>query len=194
MFRPTDSDYDQIAAAQIKARAAQDQRFVIVAARFNDFVVAKLIAGAQEALVAAGAVKEHIEVIRCPGALELPGIVRRVVDQDASRGVVVLGCVIRGATPHFDLVVAESTRGVAAIAAEGRAAIANGILACENIEQAIERCGAKGNRGAEAAVVAVEMLSVYRKLGASRTSSAKAKKPFKPKTSRKPTKPQKKKA
>jgi 6,7-dimethyl-8-ribityllumazine synthase len=162
-FQPgEDSDTARLAAVHAAEKPALGRAFAIVASRFNDAIVEKLVAGAREALRAAGAAADDIALYRCPGALELPGLVRRVVDLGHYAGVIVLGCVIRGDTPHFDLVVGECTRGVGAIAAEGRTAIANGVLACNTLEQAEARAVAgPGNRGAEAATVAVEMVEVY---------------------------------
>ncbi|MDB4983791.1 MAG: 6,7-dimethyl-8-ribityllumazine synthase [Myxococcales bacterium] len=161
MFQPTDSDNTRLAAVHEKERHAAGKTFAIVASTFNDFIVGKLVKGARVTLLAAGAGADDIATYRCPGALELPGVVRRLVDSGRFAGVIVLGCVIRGETAHFDLVVGEATRGVGAIAAEGRCAIANGILACENLDQAVARSGADGNRGAEAATVVVEMTRLY---------------------------------
>ena len=162
-FQPgEDSDTARLAATHATAKPAVGRAFAIVASRFNDAIVDKLIAGAREALRAAGAAADDVAVYRCPGALELPGLVRRVVDVGHVLGVVVLGCVIRGDTPHFDLVVGECTRGVGTIAAEGRVAIANGVLACNTLEQAEARSGTKaGNRGAAMAAT-VEMVEMYR--------------------------------
>src|SRR3954469_14871890 len=141
---------------------AEGKRFAIIASRFNDFMVEKLIEGAQDALRRSGAAEEDVELYRCPGAFEIPGLLRHVVDTGRFQGVVCLGVVIRGATPHFDLVVGEATSGVARVAAEGKVAVGLGVLACETIEQAIERAGSKsGNRGFDAAMVAVEMANLY---------------------------------
>jgi 6,7-dimethyl-8-ribityllumazine synthase len=161
MFHPTDSDTTRLAADHARERAAAGKTFAIVASRFNDVIVDKLVTGARETLLAAGVAADRLATYRCPGALELPGVVRRLVDSGRFAGVVVLGCVIRGETAHFELVVGEATRGVGAIAAEGRCAVANGVLACETLDQAVARSGAEGNRGAEAATVAVEMARVY---------------------------------
>ena len=145
--------------------SAQGRRFAIVAARFNDFIVDKLIDGALDALHRTGAVDADIELFRCPGAMELPGLVRRVADSARFDGIICLGAVIRGATPHFDLVVGEATAGVARIAADATAAVSYGVLACDNIEQAVERAGTKaGNRGFDAAMVALEMADLYAQL------------------------------
>jgi 6,7-dimethyl-8-ribityllumazine synthase len=144
---------------------AQGRRFAIVAARFNDFIVEKLIDGALDALRRTGATDDGIEIFRCPGAMELPGLVRRVSESGRFDGIICLGAVIRGATPHFDLVVGEATAGVARIAAEAGAAISFGVLACDTIEQAVERAGTKaGNRGFDAAMVALEMADLYAQL------------------------------
>jgi 6,7-dimethyl-8-ribityllumazine synthase len=141
---------------------ADGKRFAVIASRFNEFIVDKLLDGALDALRRAGAEDADVEVFRCPGAFEIPGLARRVVDSGRFDALVALGAVIRGATPHFDLVVNNATNGIAAIAAEGKVAVGCGILACETIEQAVERAGSKaGNRGYDAALVAVEMASLY---------------------------------
>jgi 6,7-dimethyl-8-ribityllumazine synthase len=149
------------------ALAAAGRGFAIVASRFNDFIVDKLVEGARDALRRTGADEARVEIFRCPGALELPGLARRVVATGRFDGFVILGAVIRGATPHFDLVVGEATRGIGALAAETGCAVGYGLLACETIEQAIERAGTKaGNRGFDAAMVAVEMADLYAQLDA----------------------------
>jgi 6,7-dimethyl-8-ribityllumazine synthase len=141
---------------------ADGKRFAILASRFNDFMVDRLVDGALDALRRTGARDEQIELFRCPGAFELPGLLRRVVDTGRFDAAICLGVVIRGATPHFDLVVGEATGGIARVAAEGKVAIGNGLIACESMEQAIERAGSKaGNRGFDAAMVAVEMVNLY---------------------------------
>ena len=147
------------------------RRFAIVAARFNDFIVEKLIDGAKEALRRTGVSADDVELFRCPGAMEIPGLARRVADSGDFDGIICLGAVIRGATPHFDVVVRESAAGVGALAAEGKLAVAFGVLACDNIEQAVERAGAKaGNRGADAAMVAVEMADLYARMAAEKAA------------------------
>jgi len=147
------------------------RRFAIVAARFNDFIVEKLIDGAKEALRRTGVSSDDVELFRCPGAMEIPGLARRVADSGDFDGIICLGAVIRGATPHFDVVVREAAAGVGALAAEGKLAVAFGVLACDNIEQAVERAGAKaGNRGADAAMVAVEMADLYARMTAEKAA------------------------
>jgi len=111
----------------------------------------------------AGAADEDVELFRCPGAMELPGLARRVADSARFDGIVCLGAVIRGGTPHFDLVVNEAARGIGSLSAEGQIAVAFGVLACDTLEQAVERSGTSSsqNRGFDAAMVAVEMADLY---------------------------------
>ena len=145
---------------------ADGKRFAIIASRFNEFIVDKLLDGALDALRRSGADDGDVEVFRCPGAFEIPGLCRRVADSARFDALVCLGAVIRGATPHFDLVVNQATAGIAAIAAEAKVAVGLGVLACDTIEQAVERAGSKaGNRGYDAAMVAVEMCTLYASLG-----------------------------
>lgn len=141
---------------------ASGHRFALVAARFNDAVVEKLIDGARDALRRAGAAEGDVELYRCPGAMEIPGLARRVADTGRFDGIICLGAVIRGGTPHFDVVVRECARGVGVLAGEGKIAVAFGVLTCDTTEQAVERAGDKeGNRGYDAAMVAVEMAELY---------------------------------
>jgi 6,7-dimethyl-8-ribityllumazine synthase len=147
------------------ALATNGRRFALVASRFNDVIVGKLIDGARAALRRAGAAEEDVELFRCPGAMELPGLARRVAETARFDGIVCLGAVIRGGTPHFDLVVNEAARGIGTLSAEGRTAVAFGVLACDTMEQAVERAGAEpGNRGFDAAMVAIEMADLYASL------------------------------
>jgi 6,7-dimethyl-8-ribityllumazine synthase len=144
------------------ALRADGKRFAVIASRFNDFMVEKLVEGALDGLRRSGAASADVELFRCPGAFEIPGLLRRVVDTGRFHGVICVGIVIRGATPHFDLVVGEATSGISRIAAEGQVAIGNAVLACESIEQAVERAGSKaGNRGFDAAMVAIEMANLF---------------------------------
>lgn len=152
--------------------AADGRRFAIVASRFNDFIVDKLIDGALDALRRTGATDDNIQLYRCPGAMELPGLARRVAATGQFDAVICLGAVIRGATPHFDLVVGEATAGIGRLAGETDVAIAFGVLACDTIEQAVERAGTKaGNRGFDAAMVAIEMADLYAQLGTAGAAS-----------------------
>ena len=151
--------------------SAEGRRFAIVASRFNDFIVDKLIDGALDALRRTGATDDNIQLYRCPGAMELPGLARRVAATGQFDAVICLGAVIRGATPHFDLVVGEATAGIGRLAGQTDVAIAFGVLACDTIEQAVERAGTKaGNRGFDAAMVAIEMADLYAQLGTAAAS------------------------
>ena len=141
---------------------AKGKRFAIIASRWNEFIADKLIEGAIDALAKTGADDDAVEVFRCPGAFELTGLSRRIADSGKFDALVCLGVVIRGATPHFDVVVNQATRGIAGIAAEAKLAVGFGVLTCDSIEQAIERSGSKGgNRGSDAAMAAIEMANLY---------------------------------
>lgn len=142
------------------------KRFAIVASRWNDFIVDKLLNGALQTLKRSGVADDSVEIFRCPGALEIPGLVKHVIDTKRFDGIVCLGAVIRGATPHFDLVINQSASGVAQLAIESGVAVGFGVLACDNIEQGLERAGdnATNNRGADAAAVAIEMADLYAQL------------------------------
>jgi 6,7-dimethyl-8-ribityllumazine synthase len=141
--------------------------FAIVASRFNDSIGDKLVDGAIDAVRRTGGDVDSVEIFRCPGALEIPGVVRRVVDTGRFDGVICIGVVIRGATPHFDLVVNQAVSGIAQIAVTADIPVTCGIIACESIEQAIERAGSKaGNRGTDAAMAAIEMADLYATFGA----------------------------
>ncbi|BBD79952.1 6,7-dimethyl-8-ribityllumazine synthase [Aerosticca soli] len=141
-------------------------RFAIVAGRFNGFVVEPLIAGARDALLRHGVADEAIELVRVPGAWEIAPVVQRLARSGKYAAVIALGAVIRGATPHFDYVAGECAKGLAKVALDGDVPVAFGVLTTDSIEQAIERAGTKaGNKGADAALAALEMASLYGKLG-----------------------------
>jgi 6,7-dimethyl-8-ribityllumazine synthase len=140
-------------------------RFAVVASRFNHFVVDRLVEGAVDALVRHGAQPQNVLVVRVPGAFELPLVVRRLAASKKVDAVIALGAVIRGATPHFDYVAGEAVKGIGAAAAASDVPIAFGVLTTETIEQAVERAGTKqGNKGWDAAVSAIEMVSLSRAL------------------------------
>lgn len=144
---------------------ATDAKFSIVVARFNSFVVESLLSGAIDALVRHGVAESNIEVIRVPGAFELPLAVKQVAVKRKPDAIVALGAVIRGGTPHFDYVAGECTKGVASVMLETDIPCSFGVLTVDSIEQAIERSGTKaGNKGAEAAIGALEMVSLIRNL------------------------------
>lgn len=140
-------------------------RFSIVVARFNSFVVESLLSGAIDALKRHGVEDKDIEVVRVPGAFELPLVVKKVAETRKPDAIIALGAVIRGGTPHFDYVAGECTKGIASVMLDAGIPIAFGVLTTDTIEQAIERSGTKaGNKGAEAALSALEMVSLLRNL------------------------------
>jgi 6,7-dimethyl-8-ribityllumazine synthase len=145
--------------------AAEGLRVALIVSRFNDFMSARLMEGAMDALIRHGAVDENITVVKVPGAFEIPAAAKKCALSGAYDAVVCLGAVIRGATPHFDYVAAEVSKGVAAVALESGTAVTFGVLTTDTLEQAIERSGSKaGNKGFEAAVAAVEMANLFKQL------------------------------
>jgi len=141
-------------------------RFGIVASRFNSFIVDHLVSGAADALHAHGVDGKSIEIFHVPGAFELPLAVKRVGETRRFDALIALGAVIRGSTPHFDYVAGSCVRGLADLSLQLDLPVAFGVLTVDTIEQAIERSGTKsGNKGADAALVAIEMVSLFRKLG-----------------------------
>jgi 6,7-dimethyl-8-ribityllumazine synthase len=145
--------------------SARGLRFAIVASRFNGLVVEPLIAGAVDAIVRSGGDDGAVTVVRCPGAWELPQVVRKVILRGGIDAVIALGAVIRGATPHFDYVASEAAHGIAAAAAGADVAVSFGVLTTDTIEQALERAGTKaGNKGFDAALAAIELATLYRAL------------------------------
>ncbi|MDE5781265.1 MAG: 6,7-dimethyl-8-ribityllumazine synthase [Lachnospiraceae bacterium] len=137
----------------------------IVAARFNEFIVNKLIGGAQDALVRHGVADEDITLAYVPGAFEIPLVAKKMAQSGKYDAVICLGAVIRGATSHYDYVCAEVSKGVASVSLESGIPVIFGVLTTDNIEQAIERAGTKaGNKGYDVACSAIEMVNVLKKL------------------------------
>jgi len=146
-------------------RKAGNLRIALVASRFNESVVDRLVAGAVDALAALGADAETLELVRVPGAFDLPPVVRRIALSRRFDAIVALGAVIRGDTPHFDYVAGECAAGLARIAGETGVPVAFGVLTTDTEEQALDRAGgAEGNRGADAARAAVELANLMRML------------------------------
>jgi 6,7-dimethyl-8-ribityllumazine synthase len=144
---------------------ARDLRFALVAARFNDSIVENLVRGAVDALLRHGASEKQIELIRVPGAFDLPLIVRRAAASRRFDAVIALGAVIRGATPHFDLVAGQCAAGLARASEETGVPVAFGVLTTDTIEQAVERSGTKaGNKGVDAALAALELANLLRRM------------------------------
>ncbi len=143
----------------------KEGRFAIVVARFNGFIVESLLAGSMDTLVRNGVSSSDITVVRVPGAFELPVVVQNLAQSGNYNAIIALGAVIRGATPHFDIVANESAKGLSAIALDHGLPVINGILTTDSIEQTIERAGTKaGNKGAEAAAAAIEMVNIFKQL------------------------------
>ena len=139
--------------------------FAIVVARFNGYIVESLLAGAMDTLLRHGVAASDITVVRVPGAFEIPVTVQNLAQSGKYNAIVALGAIIRGSTPHFDIVANESAKGLSAIALDHGMPIINGILTTENIEQTIERAGTKaGNKGSEAASAAIEMVNIFKQL------------------------------
>ena len=144
----------------------KEGRFAIVVARFNGFLVDSLLAAAMDTFLRHGVAPSDITVVKVPGAFELPVVVQNLAQSGNYSAIVALGAVIRGATPHFDIVANESAKGLSAIALDHGMPIINGILTTDSIEQTIERAGTKAcNKGGEAAATAIEMASIFQQLG-----------------------------
>jgi 6,7-dimethyl-8-ribityllumazine synthase len=144
---------------------ARGLRFGIVAARFNDFIVDRLLDAAIGTLLKHGVAQTDIEVVRVPGAFETPLAIKKLATSRRFQALIALGCVIRGATPHFEYVAGEASRGLGAVNLSEEIPIGFGILTVDTIEQAIERAGTKaGNKGADAALAAIQMATVLRQL------------------------------
>ncbi len=143
--------------------SAAGLRFALIASRFNDFIVGRLQEGAIDAIVRHGGEEKNITIIKVPGAFEIPLIAKKAAKSGKYDAVICLGAVIRGATPHFDYVAAEVSKGIATVGLETEIPITFGVLTTDNIEQAIERAGSKsGNKGWDAASSAIEMISLLK--------------------------------
>ena len=140
---------------------AEGKRFALIASRFNDFITDRLLSGAVDALIRSGAADSDIDIVKVPGSFEIPLIAKKMAEKGTYNAVVCLGAVIRGATPHFEYVAAEVTKGIAMVSLDASIPVIYGIITADTIEQAIERAGTKaGNKGSSAAVAAVEMANL----------------------------------
>ncbi|MEW6033293.1 MAG: 6,7-dimethyl-8-ribityllumazine synthase [Chloroflexota bacterium] len=140
-------------------------RFGIVVARFNEFITTRLLEGAKDALSRHGVKDEDVDIARTPGCFEIPLVARKLAQSGKYQAVICLGAVIRGATPHFEYVAAEVSRGVARVGLESGVPVIYGVITADTLEQAIERAGTKeGNRGFAAAVSAIEMVNLLKSL------------------------------
>ncbi len=144
---------------------AKGLRFAIVAARFNDFITTKLVDGAVDALARHGVSENDIEIVRVPGAFEIPLAAKVLANSKKHHAIICLGAVIRGATPHFEYVSAEVSKGVASVSMESGLPVIFGVLTTDTIEQAIERAGTKaGNKGWDSAISAIEMANLMKQI------------------------------
>ena len=140
---------------------AAGKRFALVVSRYNEFFSSRLLSGAEDCLLRHGAAPEDVEVWRVPGCFELPLMAKKVAQTGKFHAVICLGAILRGQTSHFDLVASEAAKGVARVSLETDVPTIFGVITTETIEQAVDRAGARaGNRGAEAALAAIEMASV----------------------------------
>ncbi|MEI7639318.1 MAG: 6,7-dimethyl-8-ribityllumazine synthase [Syntrophus sp. (in: bacteria)] len=144
---------------------AKGMKFAVAASRFNDFISSRLIDGAVDALTRAGADEKDIQLFKVPGAFELPIIAKKLAKSGRYDAIICVGAVIRGATPHFEYVSAEVSKGIASVGLETEIPVSFGVLTTDTIEQAIERAGTKaGNKGWDAAMAAIEMVDLFRKI------------------------------
>lgn len=144
---------------------AKGLRFAIIVSRFNDFITNKLLDGAIDALLRHGAADQDVDIIKVPGSFEIPLTAKKIAGTKSYDAVICLGTIIRGATPHFGYIASEVTKGIASASIETGIPIAFGVITADTIEQAIERAGTKsGNKGWDAALVAIEMAQLLKKL------------------------------
>ncbi len=145
---------------------AEGLRFAIVASRFNHMLVDRLVEGAIDCIVRHGGSEENVELARVPGSWEIPVAVKKFVEREDIDAIIALGVLIRGSTPHFEYIASEVSKGIANLAIEAGKPVSFGIITADTLEQAVERAGTKmGNKGWEAALSAIEMANLFRKLG-----------------------------
>ena len=146
---------------------AEGLKFAIIVSRFNDFIGERLLGGALDALKRSGGDEEDVDVFKVPGAFEIPIVAKKAVQSGKYDAVICLGAVIRGATPHFDYVAAEVSKGIASVSIDSGVPVSFGVLTTDTIEQAIERAGSKsGNKGWDAAYAAIEMANLMKQMSA----------------------------
>ncbi len=145
--------------------SAEGFRFAVIVSRFNDFICSRLLEGAMDALNRHGALDENVFLVKVPGAFEIPLVAKKLAESGRYDAVICLGAVIRGATPHFEYVAAEVSKGIANVSLETGVPVCFGVLTTENLEQAIERAGTKsGNKGYETAISAIEMANLFKEI------------------------------
>lgn len=144
---------------------AKGLKFGIIVSRFNDFITGKLLEGAKDALLRHGAKEDDIDVVKVPGSFEIPLVAKKMALKGAYNAIICLGTIIRGATPHFEYVASEASKGIASASMETGIPMAFGIITSDTIEQAVERAGTKsGNKGWDAAITAIEMAQLLKKI------------------------------
>jgi 6,7-dimethyl-8-ribityllumazine synthase len=146
---------------------AKGLKFCVIVSRFNDFITSKLLDGARDALLRHGAKEDDIDVIKIPGSFEIPMVAKKIALKGTYNAIICLGTIIRGATPHFEYIAAEVSKGIASVSIETGVPVAFGVITSDTIEQAIERAGTKsGNKGWDAAITAIEMVQLLKKISA----------------------------
>jgi 6,7-dimethyl-8-ribityllumazine synthase len=146
---------------------AKGLKFGLVVSRFNDFINDRLLAGALDALTRNGAEAKDLFIVKVPGAFEIPLTAKKMANSGMYDAVICLGCVIRGATPHFEYISSEVTKGIAKVSLDSDVPVSFGVITADNLEQAIERAGTKaGNKGWDAALSAIEMINLFKTMGA----------------------------
>lgn len=147
------------------ALRAEGLQFAIVASRWNDLIVSRLIGGAQEALRRLGANEDHIVTVRVPGSFEIPLVAKKLALSGKYNAIICVGAIIRGETPHYDYLAADVTKGISAVALDTGVPVAYGVITADTVEQALDRAGVKaGNKGFEAALSAIEMANLLKEL------------------------------
>ena len=149
-----------------KLRLKGDEKVLVINGRFNHIITDRLVEGAKDAFLRHGGNEENLDLVLVPGAFEIPFALEKALASDKYDAVCCVGAVIRGATPHFDYISAEATKGIATVGIKSGKPVANGVLTTDTIEQAIERAGSKvGNKGSEAMITIIEMLDLYKEMG-----------------------------
>ena len=146
---------------------ARGLKFGLVGSRYNSFISDHLLEGAMDALTRSGAEEKNLSIVRVPGSFEIPLAAKKMADSGMYDAVICLGCVIRGATPHFEYISAEVSKGIAKVSLDSGVPVSFGVITVDNLEQAIERAGTKaGNKGWDAALAAIEMINLFKTMGA----------------------------
>ena len=143
--------------------SAKGLKFAVVVSRFNDFISEKLLAGALDTLLRSGAADDDVDIVRVPGAFEMPVVAKTLAGKKTYDAIICLGCVLRGATPHFEYVASEAAKGIARVSLDYECPVSFGVITADTLEQAVERAGTKsGNKGRDAALGAIEMANLLK--------------------------------